>query len=234
MTTENPEKGDKVSWNWGGGAPGGTVAETKDQGDISIKSKRGNTIKKNASPDNPAVHVERSGNDVVKRASELTVETKASENKIQGEDGGNSGSKRKAESQRGSRTDANEDENETEEADDSEDIHTINKQGNEVKRGGKDANKRQKVRQGGDGKSDFLKASENKDENGTVEEEEEEGEEEEDGGKEEVEKSQREDKAETPKNAKDNGTGDGDESPVAPPNDGDQVSTRTRSHDTAV
>jgi hypothetical protein len=68
-----------VSWNWGGGAPGGTVAEIKDNGEIAIQSKRRNTIKKNASPDNPAVHIERSGNDVVKRASELNVEEKASD-----------------------------------------------------------------------------------------------------------------------------------------------------------
>jgi Hypervirulence associated proteins TUDOR domain len=67
-----------VSWNWGSGKPGGTVAEKKTSGEIAIKSKRGNTIKKNASADNPAVHVERSGNDVVKRESELNVEKKAS------------------------------------------------------------------------------------------------------------------------------------------------------------
>ena len=48
------------------------------EGEIAIKTKRGNTVKKNAEPDNPAVHIERSGNDVVKRASELTVEQKAS------------------------------------------------------------------------------------------------------------------------------------------------------------
>lgn len=67
-----------VSWNWGGGAPGGKVAETKEHGEIAIQSKRGNTIKKHAEPGNPAVHIERSGNDVVKRASELNVEEKAS------------------------------------------------------------------------------------------------------------------------------------------------------------
>ena len=77
-----------VSWNWGGGAPGGKVAETKEHGEIAIQSKRGNTIKKNAEPDNPAVHIARSGNDVVKRASELNVEEKAS---------GSNGKKREAE-----------------------------------------------------------------------------------------------------------------------------------------
>jgi hypothetical protein len=54
------------------------VVETKAEGEIAIKSKRGNIIKKNASPSNPAVHVGRSGNDVVKRASELNVEEKGS------------------------------------------------------------------------------------------------------------------------------------------------------------
>ena len=67
-----------MSWNWGSGAPGGTVAEKKTSGEVAIKSKRGNTIKKNAEPNNPAIHIERSGNDVVKKASELNVEKKGS------------------------------------------------------------------------------------------------------------------------------------------------------------
>lgn len=50
------------------------MADTKDYGNIAIKLKHDNTIKKNAALDNPAVHIERSGNDVVKRASELNVE----------------------------------------------------------------------------------------------------------------------------------------------------------------
>ncbi|KAK3687779.1 hypothetical protein B0T22DRAFT_458001 [Podospora appendiculata] len=71
-----PEVGDKVSWNWGNGHPAGTVAEVAHEGDLSIKTQRGNTVTKNADPDNPAVRVERSANDVVKRASELTVDQK--------------------------------------------------------------------------------------------------------------------------------------------------------------
>ena len=66
-----------VSWNWGSGQPSGEVAEVKEKGEIAIESNRGNTIKKNAEPDNPAVHIERSGNDVVKRASELQIDKKA-------------------------------------------------------------------------------------------------------------------------------------------------------------
>ncbi|KAI1171315.1 hypothetical protein F4777DRAFT_566017 [Nemania sp. FL0916] len=115
---KKPQKGDKVSWKWGGGAPGGTVAETKESGDLAIKSKRGNTIKKNASRDNPAVHVGRSGNDVVKRASELKVESRAS-----------SGNKKR----KGKGNDGDDGDNEVPE----EDPHTTNKQGKEVKKGGR-------------------------------------------------------------------------------------------------
>ncbi|KAH7029283.1 uncharacterized protein B0I36DRAFT_350190 [Microdochium trichocladiopsis] len=142
MGSQEPEKGDKVSWNWGGGAPGGTVAETKKEGEIAIESKRGNTIKKNASPDNPAVHISRSGNDVVKRASELTVEEKA---------GGHKGEKRKADDDKpdaeGKSNGKNEkdDDDDKENGDDNDDgPHEKNADGKEVKKGGKDANKKQK------------------------------------------------------------------------------------------
>lgn len=74
------EASNTVSWQWGSGAPSGTVAEVAKEGEVAIESHRGNTIKKNAEPDNPAVHVERSGNDVVKKASELEVEEKADGN----------------------------------------------------------------------------------------------------------------------------------------------------------
>ncbi|UPX14560.1 uncharacterized protein EKO05_0005038 [Ascochyta rabiei] len=76
MTDSKIQEGDKVSWSWGSGQPGGKVAEVKEQGEIAIESNRGNTIKKNADPENPAVHIERSGNDVVKRASELQIDKK--------------------------------------------------------------------------------------------------------------------------------------------------------------
>ncbi|KAI0389300.1 hypothetical protein F5Y17DRAFT_133159 [Xylariaceae sp. FL0594] len=143
MSSSNPEKGDKVSWNWGSGTPSGTVAETREEGSIEITSKRGNTIKKNASADNPAVRVERpaAGNDVVKRASELTVDEKAAD---QGDDEGKEGgTKRKAEG-----------EADVDEKGEDGDAHTTtNEQGNEkeVKKGGKDdANKRQKREQDAD------------------------------------------------------------------------------------
>ncbi|KAJ8125917.1 hypothetical protein O1611_g7720 [Lasiodiplodia mahajangana] len=250
MTVEKPEKGDKVSWNWGGGAPGGTVAETKDEGSIAIKSKAGNTIKKNASPDNPAVHIARSGNDVVKRASELTVESKGSSNsKTEDEDGDkdndkeNAGGKRKAESQ--------EDEKENEEASDSGDPHTINENGKEVKKGGKEANKKRKVRRGGDVKngtngSETSEEDDDEESEGEDEEEEEvEAEEEEEGDKGEAEKpkqtnankksaSTEEEQVDEKKGQnKSSGRHKSEEKDPAPRNEDDEdlVSARTRSHD---
>jgi hypothetical protein len=55
-----------VSWQWSGSRPGGEVAEVKEQGELAIQSNKGNTIKKNAEPGDPAIHIERSGNDVRK------------------------------------------------------------------------------------------------------------------------------------------------------------------------
>ncbi|KAK5680285.1 hypothetical protein LTS10_007212 [Elasticomyces elasticus] len=80
MADKQIEKGDEVSWPWSGGRPGGTVDEVKDEGELTVTSKKGNEIKKNADPENPAVKIVRSGNDVVKRASELDVEEKGDGN----------------------------------------------------------------------------------------------------------------------------------------------------------
>jgi hypothetical protein len=65
-----------VSWQWGGGKPGGVASEVATEGELTMETKNGNTVKKNADPENPAVRVERSGHDVVKRASELEIEEK--------------------------------------------------------------------------------------------------------------------------------------------------------------
>lgn len=79
------------------------LAEKKTEGEVAIKSKRGNTIKRKAEPDNPAVHVARSGNDVVKKQSELEVEEKVDdhaeedESAANGEDEKKTGDKRPAE-----------------------------------------------------------------------------------------------------------------------------------------
>ncbi|KAG6872451.1 hypothetical protein C0995_009708 [Termitomyces sp. Mi166 len=67
-----------VSWKWGTSEPSGTVAEVKTEGKLEIETK-GKLVHKNADPSNPAVHVERTGNDVVKRASELTKLTSSAD-----------------------------------------------------------------------------------------------------------------------------------------------------------
>jgi len=68
-----------VSWKWGSGNPGGEAAEVK-AGDVTVTSHRGNDITKHGTEDNPAVHIARPGNDVVKKASELTVESETKSN----------------------------------------------------------------------------------------------------------------------------------------------------------
>lgn len=65
-----------ASWSWNGAHPSGEVAEKKTDGDLAITSSRGNTIKASGSPSDPAVHLARPGNDVVKKQSDLTVESK--------------------------------------------------------------------------------------------------------------------------------------------------------------
>lgn len=66
-----------MSWQYGGGQPSGVVSEKKTEGEVAVTSKRGNTIKRKAEPDSPAVQISRSGNDVVKKLSEVAVEDKA-------------------------------------------------------------------------------------------------------------------------------------------------------------
>lgn len=220
------------------------MAETKESGEIAIKSKRGNTIKKNASHDNPAVHVERSGNDVVKRASELTVEARASGSKSGGNDGRG---KRKTTKAGNSKTRDNDGASgsESDAVGDAEDPHTINKQGKEVKKGGKDGTKKQKTgHKNGDleGKSNADASKTSGSDKGESEEE---GAGMEDGR---VDKKSKQannaNKIKEPTNA-DNTRGDGNKggskvtgkrSKKEAKNDpaqreGDTVSTRTRSHD---
>ncbi|KAF8531058.1 hypothetical protein BDD12DRAFT_45054 [Trichophaea hybrida] len=86
MADKNIKEGDEVSWKWGGGAPSGVVKEIKTEGKLEIESK-GKLVHKNADPSNPAVHVAREGNDVVKRASELTKENSAESEKSKGNKG---------------------------------------------------------------------------------------------------------------------------------------------------
>lgn len=92
-----------VSWQYGRSQPSGVVAEKKTEGEVAVTSKRGNTIKRKAEPDSPAVHVSRSGNDVVKKMSEVEVQDKANdepkeqETTANGEEEKNTGEKRPAE-----------------------------------------------------------------------------------------------------------------------------------------
>jgi hypothetical protein len=51
---------------------------------VTVVSHRGNEITKHGDENNPAVHIERPGNDVAKKASELNVDKKAGESSSNG------------------------------------------------------------------------------------------------------------------------------------------------------
>lgn len=62
--------GDYIAWKWGNGLAEGRVKSVHAES-ISIQSK-GKTVKRNGSSDNPAIVIEhKSGNDVLKLASEV-------------------------------------------------------------------------------------------------------------------------------------------------------------------
>lgn len=62
--------GDYVAWKWGNGLAQGKVMSVHDE-PITITSK-GKQVKRNGSPDNPAIVIEHaSGNDVLKLSSEI-------------------------------------------------------------------------------------------------------------------------------------------------------------------
>lgn len=62
-------KGDEVSWKWGSQHPSGTVKDVKDDG-AEVKTKKGSTISKDGSKEDPAVVIETSnGNNAVKNVS---------------------------------------------------------------------------------------------------------------------------------------------------------------------
>ncbi|SJX62305.1 uncharacterized protein SRS1_21010 [Sporisorium reilianum f. sp. reilianum] len=65
------KEGENVSWQWGSQHPKGTVKEVNDEG-AEAKTKKGNTISKDGSAEDPAVVIETtSGNNAVKNASEI-------------------------------------------------------------------------------------------------------------------------------------------------------------------
>ncbi|PWN35212.1 uncharacterized protein FA14DRAFT_160458 [Meira miltonrushii] len=72
--TKDPQdlsKGDKVSWQWGSGNPGGKVQEVVE-GEAKTTTKRGNEIKKSGDEEDPAVVIKAdSGSNAIKKASEL-------------------------------------------------------------------------------------------------------------------------------------------------------------------
>ncbi|KAF8344009.1 uncharacterized protein EI90DRAFT_2902046 [Cantharellus anzutake] len=65
------KKGDDVSWKWGRGNATGTVAEIVEEGKAQVTSNKGNTVTRHAKDGDPAVKIERKGNNVVKLAHEL-------------------------------------------------------------------------------------------------------------------------------------------------------------------
>ncbi|TVY87124.1 hypothetical protein LAWI1_G007656, partial [Lachnellula willkommii] len=95
MSTQIQE-GDKVSWNWNGSHPSGTASEVKP-GEVTVTSHRGNDISKTGDESNPAVHISRSGNDVVKTANELKVESKGESNGPSTEESNGNGAPAKSE-----------------------------------------------------------------------------------------------------------------------------------------
>ncbi|KZS95342.1 hypothetical protein SISNIDRAFT_484196 [Sistotremastrum niveocremeum HHB9708] len=73
------EEGQDVSWKWGTSHPSGKIDEIVEEGKAQVTSNKGNTITRNAKPDDPAIKITRSGNDVVKLAHELDQVKEAKE-----------------------------------------------------------------------------------------------------------------------------------------------------------
>ncbi|KAL7274457.1 hypothetical protein RUND412_002650 [Rhizina undulata] len=73
MSDKNIKEGDEVSWKYGAGEATGTVSEIATTGTLTVDT-ADKKVSRKASASNPAVHVSRDGNDVAKRASELSKE----------------------------------------------------------------------------------------------------------------------------------------------------------------
>ncbi|EST08419.2 hypothetical protein PSEUBRA_001831 [Kalmanozyma brasiliensis GHG001] len=71
MTKSDPQdlsKGDEVSWKWGSQHPKGTV-ESVEEGGAEVKTKKGSTISKDGSADDPAIVIKtQNDNKAVKSA----------------------------------------------------------------------------------------------------------------------------------------------------------------------
>jgi hypothetical protein len=71
-----------VTYAWGAGRPGGEVTQVATNDSITMETKSGNEVQKHGEPENPAVYIARgSDHDVVKKASEITIEEKADSSK---------------------------------------------------------------------------------------------------------------------------------------------------------
>lgn len=68
--SEPVQVGDHVAWKWGGGMAEGHVSEVSDTKMVK-ETKPGVDITRNGEPDNPALFIERDGNNVVKKQSEV-------------------------------------------------------------------------------------------------------------------------------------------------------------------
>lgn len=66
------KEGDEVSWKWGQGHPTGEVKDVVD-GTAEVKTKRGNTVKKDGDEENPAVVLNTGQSDAIKKVSQALL-----------------------------------------------------------------------------------------------------------------------------------------------------------------
>jgi len=97
-----------VSWSWNRAHPSGTAAEAKP-GEVFVTSHQGNEISKIGGASSPDVHIDRSGNDVVRTANELDVESKG-----QGTDSSGSKDEEKREEEKNDKEDGEKNEEKAE------------------------------------------------------------------------------------------------------------------------
>lgn len=67
---EDVNKGDHVAWKWGGGMAEGHVQEVSTD-KMTRETKKGVEVTRNGDKSNPALYIERDGNNVVKKQSEV-------------------------------------------------------------------------------------------------------------------------------------------------------------------
>ncbi|KHN94506.1 DNA-binding protein [Metarhizium album ARSEF 1941] len=67
---KEPKKGDTVSWNWGQGQPEGTVKDVKHE-KASVTTKKGNTVSRDGTAEDPAVVIDAGQSKAVKLNHEL-------------------------------------------------------------------------------------------------------------------------------------------------------------------